>query len=148
MKLDLVFAAFRTDAIGKVLRKAIQRSIDSYMRRTAPLKYHDILIPDFDFGAKRPVLDHGYLNALHSPRMKLLRSGSLVAIGPREIQADGAQILQADAIILANGFKTQELLAPMVITGHDGEELPKLWQRDGNFASAYMGYVGRCILDY
>ncbi|KAK4194381.1 hypothetical protein QBC40DRAFT_319904 [Triangularia verruculosa] len=138
-KLDLAFTAFTTSTMGQMLRKALQKSLENYMRRTAPSKYHDILIPDFDFGAKRPVLDHGYLSTLHDPRVKLLRSPSLAVAGPREIQAEDGETFQADVIILANGFKTQELLTPMTIRGQNGAELPKLWRQRGSFASAYMG---------
>ena len=140
-KLDLAFPAFTISTMGKMLRKALQKPLESYIRRTAPSEYHDILIPDFDFGAKRPVLDHGYLSSLHDPRVKLLRSPSLAVVGTREIQAEDGETFQADVVILANGFKTQELLTPMTITGQYGAELPKLWRQEGNFASAYMGYV-------
>jgi cation diffusion facilitator CzcD-associated flavoprotein CzcO len=140
-KLDLAFTAFTTSTMGQILRKALQKSLEDYIRRTAPEEYHDILIPDFDFGAKRPVLDHGYLSALHDPRVKLLQSPSLAVVGTREIQAEDGETFQADVIILANGFKTQDLLTPMTIVGQNGVELPKLWHQEGNFASAYMGYV-------
>lgn len=138
-KFDLAFTAFTTGRMGKMLRKALQKHLEAYMRRTAPSEYHDILIPDFEFGAKRPVLDHGYLSALHDPRVKLLRSPSLAVVGPREIQAENGETFEADVIILANGFKTQELLTPMTIMGQNGAELPNLWRQDGSFASAYMG---------
>ncbi|KAL8341211.1 hypothetical protein RB601_005734 [Gaeumannomyces tritici] len=138
-KLDLVFTAFTISTMGKMFRKVLQKQLEGYIQRTAPSEYHDILIPDFDFGAKRPVLDHGYLSSLHDPRVKLLRSPSLAVVGTLEIQAENGEIFQADVIILANGFKTQELLTPMTITGQYGAELPKLWRQEGNFASAYMG---------
>ncbi|KAK3298714.1 uncharacterized protein B0H64DRAFT_439154 [Chaetomium fimeti] len=138
-KLDLAFAAFTTGTVGRVLRGALQKHLEGYMRRTAPSEYHDILIPDFDFGAKRPVLDHGYLGTLHDPRVKLLRSPSLAVVGPRDIQTESGESFPADVIILANGFKTQDLLTPMTIIGQNGAELPKLWREEGNFASAYMG---------
>ncbi|KAL2193553.1 hypothetical protein P885DRAFT_45032 [Corynascus similis CBS 632.67] len=144
-KLDLAFTAFTTSTVGQILRKALQKHLEDYIRRTAPSEYHDILIPDFDFGVKRPVLDHGYLSTLHDPRVKLLRSPSLEVIGPREIQAQDGETFQADVIILANGFKTQELLTPMTIVGQNGTELPKLWHQRGNFASAYMGV---CVPDF
>jgi len=140
-KLDLAFTAFTTSTMGKMLRRAVQKSLEDYIRCTAPSEYHDILIPDFDFGAKRPVLDHGYLSALHDPRVKLLRSPSLAVVGPRELQVEDGETFQADVVILANGFKTQELLTPMTIMGQNEAELPKLWRQEGNFASAYMGYV-------
>lgn len=127
------------------MRSVLQSSIISYMKQAAPSKYHDILIPEFDFGAKRPVLDHGYLNALHDSRITLLRSGSLAVTGPREVQTAGGEKVHADMIILANGFKTQQLLTPMCIKGRSGVELPDLWHQSGSFASAYMGLVSSSI---
>lgn len=140
-KLDLAFMAFRTSTLGNTLRKFVQKSLENYMRRTAPSEYHNILIPDFDFGAKRPVLDHGYLGVLHDQRVKLLQSPSLTVVGPREIQAEDGETFPADVIILANGFKTQQLLTSMAITGRNGTELPEIWRQEGHFSSAYMGYV-------
>lgn len=140
-KLDLAFAAFKTNCVGKLLRSMIQGSLERYMRRTAPAEYLDILIPDFDFGAKRPILDHGYLEALHKPNVDVVESRKLTVVGPREVRTDGGQTVRVDVIILANGFKTQEFLVPMTLTGRNGATLPGIWQRPGSFASAYMGYV-------
>ncbi|KAL2121226.1 hypothetical protein VTJ04DRAFT_5253 [Mycothermus thermophilus] len=144
-KLDLAFMAFRTSTLGNTLRKFVQKSLENYMRRTAPSEYHNILIPDFDFGAKRPVLDHGYLGVLHDQRVKLLQSPSLTVVGPREIQAEDGETFPADVIILANGFKTQQLLTSMAITGRNGTELPEIWRQEGHFSSAYMGV---CVPDF
>ena len=41
------------------------------MRATAPEKYHDLLIPDFDVGCKRRIFDNGYLESLHGPNLTL-----------------------------------------------------------------------------
>lgn len=111
------------------------------MRRTAPSKYHDILIPDFAFGAKRPILDHGYLEVLHKPNVSIVESKALTIIGPHDVRTDSGETVRADIIVLANGFKTQELLTPMIIKGRHGAILPEIWQKPGRFASAYMGYV-------
>jgi cation diffusion facilitator CzcD-associated flavoprotein CzcO len=122
-----------------MLRKALQKSLEEYVRRTAPPEYHDLLIPKFDFGAKRPVLDHGYLGTLHDPRVTLVRSRRLAVTGPRTIQAEDSRSFSADVIVLANGFRTQDPLTPMTITGTNGAKLPDIWRQDGDFASAYMG---------
>lgn len=137
----MAFAAFRANAIGKLLRRLIQGSLEQYMRRTAPSKYHDILIPDFAFGAKRPILDHGYLEVLHKPNVSIVESKALTIIGPHDVRTDSGETVRADIIVLANGFKTQELLTPMIIKGRHGAILPEIWQKPGRFASAYMGYV-------
>ncbi|KAG7285860.1 hypothetical protein NEMBOFW57_008154 [Staphylotrichum longicolle] len=143
--------------IGKMLRKALQKSLEDYIRRTAPSEYHGILIPDFDFGAKRPVLDHGYLSTLHDPRVKLLRSPSLAVVGPREIQAEDGETFQADVIILANGFKTQEPLTPMTIMGQNElssvcvPDFPNLFLLTGpnTLPSGHSTLVGiECSVEY
>jgi cation diffusion facilitator CzcD-associated flavoprotein CzcO len=140
-KHDLVFQAFKTTALGGLVRSALQKWLRNYMQSTAPSEYHDIVIPDYELGGKRFVLDHGYLSSLHDPRVKLLRSPSLTVIEPRKVQTETGETFPADVIIFANGFKTQELLTPMTITGQDGATLPDLWHEEGNFPSAYMGSV-------
>ncbi|KAK2591269.1 hypothetical protein QQS21_011050 [Conoideocrella luteorostrata] len=138
-KLDLSFNAFKAGIIGDMLRTVIQMRLTSYMRRLSPPGYHDMLLPDYDFGAKRPVMDHGYLSALHDSRLTLIRSCSLTILSPREVECDNGQLLEADAIIMANGFKTQGFLAPIRVTGEEGQELHQVWNQNGNFPSAYMG---------
>lgn len=116
-----------------------QSSVANYMRRTAPPEYHSILIPDFDLGAKRPVLDHGYLAALHDPKMTLVESPFISISGPSEITTGDGRVFPVDVIVLGNGFRSQELLTPMKIHGIGNSELPKIWQSEGNYASAHMG---------
>ncbi|SPO04114.1 related to putative monooxygenase [Cephalotrichum gorgonifer] len=139
LKLDLVFMVFKSSRAGNMLRSQIQKSIASHMKRVAPPEYHSILVPEFDFGAKRPVLDHGYLQLLHDERVKLVRSPSLAVVGPRELRSDDGETFEADILILANGFKTQMPLTPMKLTGSNGLDLPGIWQQDENYPSAYMG---------
>lgn len=86
-----------------------------------------MLIPTFDFGAKRPVLDHGYLQSLHDPRVKLISTRSLSVVAPRELQSNNGDIFPADVLILANGPETQQFLTPMEIIGLRGAKLPALW---------------------
>ena len=141
VKFDLAFPAFTNSFLGRSLRKAVQSSVTKYMSSTAPATYHSILIPTFPFGAKRPVMDHGYLKSLHHQNMKLIQSPSLEVVGPLQVRDHMGDTHAVDAIILANGFKTQQLLTPMTINGLNGSKLPEIWQRGDNAASAYMGYV-------
>ncbi|KAL1958499.1 hypothetical protein VTO42DRAFT_4363 [Malbranchea cinnamomea] len=138
-KLDLAFSAFRKTKVGGILRKLLETKIRSYMKRAAPPKYHSLLIPTYPFGAKRPVLDHGYLNALHDPRVTLIRSEKLQAVDSHMLATESGQQIPADILILANGFQTQDLLTPMKIQGRNGAVLPDLWHEDGKWPAAYMG---------
>jgi cation diffusion facilitator CzcD-associated flavoprotein CzcO len=140
LKLEIASQAFRKTFVGKFIRKALQNMITDYMQRTAPASYHSILIPTFPFGAKRPVMDHGYLESLHDERVTLVKSRSIEIISPKEARLENGQTFTVDVIVLANGFETQQLLTPMSIKGIDAAHLPGIWQQDGQAASAYMGY--------
>jgi hypothetical protein len=64
----------------------------------------------------------------------------LTVTGPRTILTGDSQNFPANVILLlANGFKTQDLLTPVTITGTNNAKLPDLWHQEGNFPSAYMG---------
>jgi cation diffusion facilitator CzcD-associated flavoprotein CzcO len=120
----------------------VQRSVADYTRRSAPSKYHDVLIPDFSLGAKRPVLDRGYLLALHDPRVKLIKSRLISISSPSQVTIAEDGSYPIDVIVLGNGFRSQELLMPMEIVGIGDNELPKLWQSGVNYAAAaHMGSV-------
>jgi cation diffusion facilitator CzcD-associated flavoprotein CzcO len=139
LKLDLAFIAFKGNVLGRHIRSALEASLSAYIRRTAPPQYHSDLIPSYSFSAKRPILDHGYLACLSSPKVNLVKSKSTTVVGGNRLADDNGNVYPADIIILANGFKTQQLLMPMKITGLDGVELRELWENTGT--SAYMGYV-------
>lgn len=139
VKFDVACFAIKNTVIGRFLRTKVETLIANHMKHTAPRDYHNILIPSYPLGAKRPVLDHGYLKALNDPRVRLVKSNYLAVTSPRGLSdADGVAI-SADIIILANGYKTQKLLTPMTITGERESVLPEIWQREGKWASAYMG---------
>ncbi|KAL2859913.1 uncharacterized protein BJX67DRAFT_386522 [Aspergillus lucknowensis] len=109
------------------------------MQRTAPAKYHSLLVPAFAFGTKRPVLNHGYLEVLHDSRVDLRLSGSIRVSGPFSLATDDGQTIPAETLILANGFRTQNLVTPIKIQGRDGSLLSDVWYKDGGYPSAYMG---------
>lgn len=141
MKLDLAFVAFKNSFLGRHVRSRLETTLVSYIERTAPSRYRSILVPSYVFGAKRAILDHGYLASLHNPKAKLVKSQSLTVVGANQIADENGVVYPADIIILANGFKTAQLLTPMTITGMNGLNLRDLWERGPHGARAYMGYV-------
>jgi cation diffusion facilitator CzcD-associated flavoprotein CzcO len=141
MKLDLAFVAFKDSTLGRHIRSVLEASLVSYIEKTAPSQYRSILVPSYAFGAKRAILDHGYLSSLHNPKAKLIRSQSLTVVSTNQVAGENGIRYPADLIILANGFKIAQLLTPMAITGVDGLNLRDLWERGPDGARAYMGYV-------
>jgi len=72
-----------------------------------------------------------------------VQSKRLKVVGERELQDGNGVLYPADIIILANGFKTQQLLTPMTIFGVNVVEFRDLWENGRKGTSAYMGeYLG------
>ncbi|KAJ9137100.1 Monooxygenase [Pleurostoma richardsiae] len=112
-------------------RRRVQ--VEKYMRSTAPKKYHDILIPDFEVGCKRRIFDSGYLECLHAENLNLTNKRA-EEIVPEGIRTKSG-IIEADVIILANGYVTNKFLTNIDIVGREGT-LAEHWDSFGG-AEAY-----------
>jgi len=109
------------------------------MKRTAPEKYWDALTPDFDIGAKRRVIDSGYLAATHSPKFELLQGDAVVsASGHTVTTANGVQV-PADVVVLCTGFKVRDYLSPVNVFSSTGESL--IARLKDNGVKLYRGTV-------
>lgn len=110
------------------LRQKRREKVENYMKSTAPAKYHDILIPDFDVGCKRRIFDGGYLESLHNDKLHLMES-KILGIQPDGVKTtDG--FVPADVIVLATGFQTNTFLPYTQIRGRHGT-VSDHWQRYG-----------------
>ncbi|KAG1827114.1 FAD/NAD(P)-binding domain-containing protein [Suillus subaureus] len=101
-----------------------------YMRRTAPAKYHDNLIPTYPPGCKRLVLDSNYLAALHQPNVDLNWTGI------QEIVEDGIVLktgnkVPLDAIIFGTGFYLAK--RDVVFRGIGGHTLKHYFESEGGY---------------
>lgn len=125
----------------------------SYMRKSTPAKYHDILTPHDEVFCKRRVVDDGWFASLNDPKVELTSQPltrideKSITIGPgrhhppmsQDSSAPTAErTIPADIIILANGYETNQWLHPLDVTGRDGRSLYKVWKERGG-AQAYMG---------
>ena len=127
------FLGFRKTPEGKKAREAGPNAVRSFMESIAAPQYHSILIPKYDFGAKRPVVDHGYLAATNRENFAFVKCD-----GFRAVQGNGRVVVDSlgnehepDIIIMANGFNTQVLLTPLAIAGEGGQDLRTLWRSRG-----------------
>lgn len=91
--------------------------------------------PDYTFGCKRVLFSSHFLPALQRPNVELVTEpiAAVTADGIRT--ADGAE-RAVDCIIWGTGFKTNDFMFPMEITGFGGRRLRDEW-RDG--AHAHLG---------
>ncbi|KAK1753013.1 hypothetical protein QBC47DRAFT_453672 [Echria macrotheca] len=116
-------------------RKARQSIAERYMRKAAPKKYHDLLIPEFDYGTKRRVFDSGYLKALHADNMTLTNEPA-VEILENGVRLRNGDVVAADVLVLANGFQLNELQGDIKVSGRNGKTIEDHWDEFGG-AEAY-----------
>jgi 4-hydroxyacetophenone monooxygenase len=100
---------------------------------------HDLIdksIPDYPAMGKRILQDDGYwLRALCKPNVELVRTG-IERIVPNGVVTVDGTLREADVICFATGFRHNEFLAPMEVTGRDGISLREQW---GDEPTAYLG---------
>lgn len=136
---DLDFALYKESWMGRLLRRTHEKISKAHIKRNAPAKYVDLLLPTFQYGMKRRVFDTDYLSCLHKPNM-LLTNDPVVKLSKTGIVCKSGQSFQADVIINATGFLTGKSQIPFPITGDDGVTLKERWK--GNGPAAYMaGYI-------
>ena len=138
----LVFAAAENSLRGFPLTEAARRfrsnqrvKSERYMREAAPAKYHDLLIPDFEVGCKRRIFDSGYLKSLHAENLTLTDEKA-VEIVPEGVRTAGGDVVEADVVVLANGFVTNDFLIGMDVRGYGGKTIQEHWASFGG-AEAY-----------
>ena len=91
--------------------------------------------PEYTFGCKRILFSSYYLPALQRSNVTLV-TDAIASITPAGIvTADGA-LRELDCVIWATGFKTNDFMFPMQITGSEGLSLHERWS-DG--AHAHLG---------
>jgi cation diffusion facilitator CzcD-associated flavoprotein CzcO len=105
---------------GSVLRKTWSEDAAGYIRKMAPAKYRDFLVPKSEIGCKRRVNDTDYLACLHQENVELIYEDHLEEIVETGVRTKSGRVIEADAIIVAQGFETQKPLMPMEIVGKDG----------------------------
>ncbi|KAF2109695.1 cyclohexanone 1,2-monooxygenase [Lophiotrema nucula] len=131
---------------GRSIREDLRKENEAYVKRVAPRKYWDALIPKTEIGCKRKVLDTEYLSSLHKENVDLIPDDPVQEITETGVRTKSGKEIHADAIVLAIGFSTQQMLFPMEITGRDGLSLNNYW--DTAHQSIAQAYFGTCVPDF
>ncbi|KAJ5134292.1 hypothetical protein N7448_000683 [Penicillium atrosanguineum] len=139
------FLGFYQDTGGSI-REDLKRTQIEYMKKNAPERYHDALIPQTEIGCKRKVMETDYLACLHRENVELVHSDPIEEVTETGVRTQSGREVQADAIILANGFQTQQVLFPMEITGEDGVTLNEHW--DKSSSGSAQAYYGTCVSEF
>lgn len=95
-----------------------------------------LVLPDYPPFLKRMLLDNGWFRTLRKPHVRLIPEHLAEVRGDTLVAASGEEV-QADAIVMATGFQTTNVLGSYDVIGRDGLVLRDVW--DGDNAAAYLG---------
>ena len=94
------------------------------------------VVPTYPPTAKRTLQDNGsWLTCLTRDNVDLVRAGVDHLESDAVVDTDGDRH-EADVLVWATGFRVNEPLFPLTITGRDGQDLRELW---GDRPAAYLG---------
>jgi cation diffusion facilitator CzcD-associated flavoprotein CzcO len=91
--------------------------------------------PDYTFGCKRVLFSSAFLPALQRPNVELVTDPITRITGGGVVTADGTEH-QVDCIVWGTGFRSNDFMFPMEITGRDGGTLRDAWSGG---AHAHLG---------
>lgn len=118
------------------LMKVLENSFRSHLYKGVknPDK-REQLIPDYPMGCKRMLISNDFYPALDQDHVAL-NTCAIERITPNGVLTTDGVEHSADVLIYGTGFAATDFLAPMRITGLDGQELNAAWQTG---AQAYKG---------
>jgi cation diffusion facilitator CzcD-associated flavoprotein CzcO len=96
--------------------------------------------PDYTFGCKRVLFSSHFLPALQRPNVSLI-TDRIAAMTPTGILTADGREHEVDCVIYGTGFKTNDFMFPMQITGVGGRTLRETWA-DGPHAHLGMSVPG------
>jgi cation diffusion facilitator CzcD-associated flavoprotein CzcO len=91
--------------------------------------------PDYAFGCKRVLFSSAFLPALARDNVELV-TDAITSIGPDGPVTGDGRTIEVDTIIYATGFRTNDFVAPMEVTGVAGRTLREAWSGG---ATAHLG---------
>jgi cation diffusion facilitator CzcD-associated flavoprotein CzcO len=128
----LTFGIRHPKTVGRVLHL---RSL-AFMR--AQLKDPEVrrkAWPDYTFGCKRVLFSSAFLPALQRENVELV-TDAVAGMAPTGVVTADGTVHEADCVIYGTGFKTNDFMFPMQVTGVGGKDLAQEWE-DG--AHAHLG---------
>lgn len=105
------------NAMSESSRQKLSDASRRYIAENGAAEYVNALVPKFEVSSKHRVFGTGYLETLHKPNLHLISDDLVERIGQRSVFLRLGKELPADVIMLANGFETTKLLAPMESIG-------------------------------
>jgi len=123
----------------RTVGRALAARSASFMRSQLPdPQLRAKVWPDYTFGCKRILFSSDFLPALERPNVELV-TDAIERITPAGVLTADGREHALDCLIWATGFKTNDFMLPMRVTGSDGAELHERW------ASGAHAHLGMCV---
>jgi cation diffusion facilitator CzcD-associated flavoprotein CzcO len=94
--------------------------------------------PDYTFGCKRILFSSHFLPALQLPNVELV-TDAIASLEPAGIRTAAGELHKLDCVIWATGFKTNDFMLPMRVSGEQGVELGEHWSGGAH------AHLGMCV---
>jgi len=120
-------------------KAARERSIEFLERKLSDPALVELMTPKHPPWSARPVAvdaDYCFLDVIETDQVTLVTSG-ITRINATGIEAGDGSQQDVDVIVYATGFRANDFLYPMEITGRDGVTIGDLWADGG--PRAYLG---------
>jgi len=118
------------------MMKAMQLRFHWHLHRSvADAALRQRLVPDYPMGCKRILISNDYFPALVRSNVEVV-SEDIEAVTETGVRTADGRERAVDAIIYGTGFAATDFLAPMQITGLNGQDLNAAWKEG---AEAYLG---------
>jgi 4-hydroxyacetophenone monooxygenase len=122
------------NALNEKHRRFMERHMKSELKERPDLLAK--VIPDYPAYGKRILIDNHWFRMLTRHNVDLITE-KIDRIVPEGVRMTDGRVWEADALVLATGFKVSKMLFPMKIFGRAGAELHEVWGDDD--ARAYLG---------
>jgi cation diffusion facilitator CzcD-associated flavoprotein CzcO len=135
-----MWLVMETFIMGLTRVAALGRLLEAWSRAYLWLKVRDrslrrALTPDYPFGCKRILFSTAYYEALAREDVDLVTEPIREITERGVVTADGREH-QADVLVYGTGFRSNDFVLPMAVSGTEGRDLQDAW-RGG--AEAHLG---------
>ncbi|CUA72834.1 hypothetical protein RSOLAG22IIIB_10339 [Rhizoctonia solani] len=133
---EMFYQHLKLGPFASYFRKLAEKDMADYIRNVAPAKYHKYLIPNYDVGCKRIIMDPGYLQALGRSNVDMEWDPILEIVSDGIVTKSGRKH-QVDVIAFATGFDIASSVT-LDVTGTEGQRLEEYYRQEGG-PTGYMG---------
>lgn len=121
------FANHVVDASSPVLEVIHNTCVAHLESGVTDPELRDALRPDYRATCKRLVLSSGFYPAIQHPAARLV-TVDIERVEPAGVRTRDGRLHELDVLILATGFKVENFVRPMRVTGRDGVKLDDVWK--------------------